>query len=398
MSELYTKAGSKGKVEIDCVLRTPCTNNCQFCFQKEIGIDSINDEMTSEQIHEMANDTLEFFKTDKIQNAKEIKFKIMGGELFEIPFNDPRWEDYRYFFKTCINNAKQTNIKIQFHIVTNLLYPFEKIDYYFTFFKELNELMPGCISSLGTSFDIWGRFHTIERLNLWKKHFEYVLKKCQDLNMQFCIEMVLSSKSAEILKNTPSEYQPYLETFNYLYQLSKDKIIDFDLIRYLGIQEDNPLLLKDRDFADIYKWLLIHYPEFNTVKAFAIHEEPGCKGGMDGWSPITGKLTKNCCTLFPVAGSLNQDRTLPAEEALKKYLIGISTIEEAYDFNKIYRKHMNIKNCYMCKHFKYCKMDCMSYWVLRSSHTNPESSYCWMRDVYDFVDKEGLYASKVASK
>lgn len=376
----------KNILEISADLRTECGNNCKFCIDKVCDLkDTIY--ITSQMIHEMADNTLEYFMSDRAQEVGKIKFSVLGGELFESSVTEERWNDYYYFFDTCIENAKKAYIDIYFYITTNLIYPVENLKRVFELLDYLNNKVPGICNSIGTSFDVWGRFHTKESLKLWRINFEYFLKEMQKRNIEVCSETVLTKPAIEILKNRPKEYKEELEIFDFLRKLTKEGIIKHNLNRFWG--PTKPEFVNDKELAEFIKWALDKYPELELIGKFLDTEKPhrSCHGGSGEF--INNKVQENGCNVIESIASIAINMDMSKKDALEKMLMAVpkKDNEITYSFDGIFKEFMKYNRCSLCKHFKYCCFDCMNLWNLKASHHDIESHYCWLKDVYNYAEE-----------
>lgn len=377
----------KFRTEIDCSLHYRCSNGCDFCFAHGVPVTPTID---LEVIRKMADSTLKYFYSDTVQKTKRCIFRVMGGELFEGNLSDELWEAYRYFFNTCLDNAEKASIKINFYIITNLLYKTENLYKAFTLIDELNTRCPGVIDMFGTSFDLWGRFKTKERLRLWQNNFEILLLENKKRGIKACGEIVLTKQAYEILRTRPEDKRDEIECFEYLYTLVKNKVAEFDIVKFQYTGYASNSLIKDTDKAEMYKWLIKNYPLFGECQVF-LHRirQTACYGGQVGWFGDDLDLIENVCAYYNFGRCQDLSPELSEEEAIQKNLI--VSDNRGLNFDQVFEAYINKFGCTMCKHWPYCKLECTVDWNLKVTHTDPNSSYCWIKDVYDFVEKEGLF-------
>lgn len=163
---------------IQFALWNTCKNNCKFCFDQY----NIKNDNKIENVKKIIDllDKEEVKETDAIS--------LIGGELFDTKFDD----ELRNLFYVLID--KIFLLKKKLFLMTNLIYDMD---------IELNPCIKHIINSgninktyICTSYDLTGRFHNQNSLELFQNNFDE-MKKILTLH----VEMVLSFSLLDAVVN-----------------------------------------------------------------------------------------------------------------------------------------------------------------------------------------------------
>lgn len=198
-----------------------CNNGCKFCFNH---MQPLFNKLDS--IIEITN----LIHSLDLSDYSIIGF--MGGEFFDNQLSNPQIKDKFYnLVHYCLLNNKQV------YITTALLFKDNTHIYKFLDFikyinKEKNIL-------LCTSYDTWGRFHTIEQEDIWKSNMKSIHNSYPNIEIhtetiltEDFIDKVLSNKFN--IKDFETEYNTHID--------------------YIEPQVINPFTSKES--------MAIEYPEF----------------------------------------------------------------------------------------------------------------------------------------
>ena len=169
-----------------------CNNNCKFCFAKLLKEhkSTINERLKA------LNYVLDYL--NNTQYIKEFDIVgLIGGEFFENQLDD--LEVYNKFLEVIDKSIEliQSHTISKLFLMTHLIYPkSDKLNEVINKFKlaNLTDSLAIC-----TSCDLWGRFHTPERFEMWQNNIKYL--RAQNINVH--VEFILCQKLIEnILSNT----------------------------------------------------------------------------------------------------------------------------------------------------------------------------------------------------
>lgn len=170
------------------ILWDNCFNNCSFCWQKQNGyISSDEDKIQTFQT------VLHFLESDKFPSGSHVL--IVGGELFDNNVSNII-NEFQLFWKNIINLQRCKKIDLVY-INTNLLYTnLNNLLFLLQLAKKYDLLQR---IKFTTSYDSFGRFNTIEKYKLFSKNLKTIMQQYTQLN---CVINTILTKH-------------FCETYNY---------------------------------------------------------------------------------------------------------------------------------------------------------------------------------------
>lgn len=208
-----------------------CNNNCQFCWQREQPrLYDYNKRIM------ILNEVLNFIKSDKFEKGSHIL--ICGGEIFDKPSD---FTALSSFFFNIIQFMKQGIVDL-LYINTNLIYT--DMSGVWDLLSHLEEA--GLISRIRftTSYDVEGRFKSIESEKLMLRNLEDVGNKYS--NMHIVANTILTKPACEAILSGKLNLKKFMETNNcwvnlipYIVlddKLTADRATIFKTLTYVGKQ------------------------------------------------------------------------------------------------------------------------------------------------------------------
>ena len=308
------------KKEINVALFEYCSNNCSFCFQG-------NDDRTN------LNPLIIAMKAKLICNLieeepnKNLALKIFGGELFENTVKDEHIEAYKTFITTIANKCKELDKTIDILLVTNLLNSkVERID---KLLKEIRDL--GININLSASFDLMGRFHNQNALDLFMKNIMHLKKDIKSINM-----VITKSNIDVLIGRKENKEVSTREAFDTLYNEGFSIACDYYNPDLESCHIEMP---SDTDLLDFYYYAIDNYPKIMPVNCWVSGRESDLSCEATIGISSRGKI-RNCRDT-----SVDCPDLFWSEDNHKDN----SAIE-----NSFVKRH----NCFTCKNYTRCTMGC----------------------------------------
>ena len=311
-----------------------CNLNCIFCPQNhtsEVGADrdSILAKVPGIVNYINNNPSLDFY------------LHIMGGELFQDKFIEKDFLIYYGEFIDLIKNQVQSNKKLHFCFITNLVY--NNIDAVINFCEKYNLKM-------SVSYDMNGRFN-MNQLNLFKENIEKISEHIRLISLVITKQNIIS-----LIKG--DEYFDYLYS---KYLCSWDKMLP-------SVGFNDHLMPKESELLEFYKILADKYPLCTNMESFLSDSENAmtCTRGNSYTVMADGSKAKGCSGTV-----LLNDTNTP-----KKHLE--STI--------IMQKYISQKNCFSCEYYSKCSFSCF----INNEYKNMvrDIDGCVFKEVFKYVESK----------
>lgn len=214
-----------------------CKNNCKFCYQK-LHYNKFDFIHRQESIQLVKS----FIESNSFISNSHIL--LVGGELFDNINNLNIISDLIIF----IANKMKNNIIDLLYVNTNLLYDNLSILNKFLTVLDSYALLPRV--KFTTSYDVYGRYETVESEKLFFKNLKYIKNKFNNLNIvvnsiltkQFC-ESILTNKFS--IKTFCTNFSVKVNTIPYINfndELLADRLLIFKTLSY--INNENPGFLE----------------------------------------------------------------------------------------------------------------------------------------------------------
>ena len=174
-------------------LWSSCKNNCSFCFNKdrEKDVDKIDN------IKHIIN----LLDLEEVNDYDTIA--LIGGELFDFKYD----KDLRKVFYELIDKIKDIikNTNKRLYIMTNLIYNRElEFESFINYLEDYKDKLTIC-----TSYDLKGRFHTKQHLELFNDNIAYL--KANNINIH--IEMILTDILLKSILNNTFNLKEFKEIY-----------------------------------------------------------------------------------------------------------------------------------------------------------------------------------------
>ena len=357
----------------DFIAFSNCNNNCSFCFQK-------NTENTRYISEDDVLKRLDILLQHIIENhatAKQINIDITGGELFYIPSLTSM---YQKMFNRIKNVKEQIQKPIRCLIGTNLLYAdttllYSTLDYVLRLDQDL-------LRGVFTSFDVVGRFRSLDGLLLFEKNSKDLFKYLHAHGVPLAFVAVLSRESMAHFRYPKTELDiEYHRFYDELYNQAKticDPENGFWWLR-LSWTTLSPNSLDDEytkkmvptvdDYVQFYKYLIDTYPVLAVVQSFFS-------------STKSLRCGNNChvCKVNSVEKSCNTN--IYGHEILKIENLHV----ESNDPIEIFKFLVARFGCMSCAYFDRCYIrQCP---VVLNLKTVEIGEYCWRKKIYEYVESQ----------
>ncbi len=213
-----------GKVMQEFLLWGNCTNKCDFCWQCQKVDETIflNKEEMILSIKETIN------RLDDINNGDDVL--LVGGEILASYYPEVDIFIQELIYK-CISMIKEDKIRF-LYINTNLIYENKKnLIYLFETIKGYEDRL-----KFTTSYDIFGRFKTEDKRQLFLKNLEFIRDSYPKINA--VVNCIITKQLVETDFNQ--------EEFKDIY-----KIKHVNFIPYVPVPDDNVMTVNFKDIIKI---------------------------------------------------------------------------------------------------------------------------------------------------
>jgi hypothetical protein len=317
-----------------------CNLTCQFCPQDHDSIVGLDNILGKTDIIKKALDTL------VAKGKTSVSISYMGGELFEDRIEDSTFDEYATVIREVDEYAKSINLPINCHLATNLVY--EKRERVLDFVRKVN--LP-----LAASYDPAGRFN-VQSLETFKNNIEFF----KDYIIQIGVVMT-KPNMAKIIKNEAPFFQELYENFT----------IIFDNYTFSQNRDHKKLMPNDVEYRDFYMYMVDHWPKCHPF--CELHSKLSSKMSCMQTMYVFPDSTFGSCGTFETGISPLIDKTG------KVTRINISPLE-----HKIEKKWLDDYDCFSCEHMQRCTFSCFLNNHFKNNRTQEQ---CWLKEVYDYVDK-----------
>ena len=308
------------KKEINVALFEYCSNNCSFCFQG-------NDDRTN--LNPIVIGMKAKLICDLIEEEpnKNLALKIFGGELFENTVKDEHIEAYKTFMVKISDKCKELGKTLDIIMVTNLLNT--RVDRIEKLVKDVRDL--GINVNLAASFDLLGRFHNQNSLDLFMKNVMYFKNDIKSINM------VITKNNIDILLGRKENKEVSTrEAFDTLYKEGFSIACDYYNPDLESCHIEMP---SDTDLLDFYYYAIDNYPKIMPVNCWVSGRESDLSCEATIGISSRGRV-RNCRDT-----SVDCPDLFWSEDNHKDN----SAIE-----NSFVKRH----NCLTCKYYTRCTMGC----------------------------------------
>lgn len=215
-----------------------CNNNCKFCFQR------INPKTYMlQQQEQILNNVITYINSDQFENNNHIL--ICGGELFD---DHKRIDIIKNFFQSILYLAKNGIIDL-IYINTNLLYELNNIvECLIPIFKSYNDNNILERIRFTTSYDIYGRFSSVEKQKLFLQNLQYIKQTIPELNI--VVNMILTKQFCKSIIN---------DQFN-IFDFCKNYNISVNLIPYIILNDE--LIPTQSDLYTALQMIYLQNPQY----------------------------------------------------------------------------------------------------------------------------------------
>lgn len=182
-----------------------CNNNCAFCFAKLLK----QHKTTKEEKIKALDEILTYLTNVEYMKDFEV-VGLIGGEFFEDQLSDV--DVYNKFLAvinqciTLIHNKVIDKLYLMTHLIVPDMTKLKEIIQKFNDEGLINDLL------ICTSFDAWGRFHTPERLQLWKDN----VRSLQQLHVNIHAEIILTQYLIDKVLNQEIDLQYFIDNHIYI--------------------------------------------------------------------------------------------------------------------------------------------------------------------------------------
>ena len=176
-----------------------CRNGCEFCFSRgQKSLDKI----------ERLNFVINKLNDPEVDNFNEVGF--IGGEFFDIEIkNDEVRKLFYRLFDICCDKIKKGKLN-KIYLATGLIYDIKL--YLIPFLDYLRKIgiLDKCL--LCTSYDFKYRFHTKEKLDLWKSNMKYMHDNYSEMKLH--TEIIVTQSFIDAVLNETFSITKFKEEFH----------------------------------------------------------------------------------------------------------------------------------------------------------------------------------------
>ena len=334
-------------LDVTCVLWGDCALGCDFCYQKN----------WNKQVIKKTDFKLEVF-IDKLvdflnkYNTYDIKLDFLGGELFE---DNLFTEVFPIIQKKLLDlKLNYTEVVINSNLIIKDIFPL----------LETINTSNGFITNIFVSYDFYGRFKTVEQIDLFLKNFKSLVDSTK--NIEININTVCTKPGINVFLNPQTELEKYtVDVFEEIYKYCLDK----DTVGY--VVDKNNLYIPtslENDFLEIWspsykeyisyvKFLIKNYPHKNVIRESFENKNKYVSFCNDNcWLYVNNNFDRMCnLDLYSIEN------------------FGIEITDQLFLKD---RCQTNFDGPY-CDHYYYCtKFDCKLF-------TASVFDRCWKKEIYE---------------
>lgn len=306
---------------IEWCLHERCYNKCSFCFHRTKLEDVNIDKILTTLIPELQR-----------KKYKDVQLEILGGELFS------KEESKKTIISTIdmIDKLSNNGFSVKrVRVISNFINIDEN-----GFYELLSILKNKNIEyKISSSFDMIGRFHTINDMNNMINWYRKLQK--------------------DFLKVSVVLHKPNIE-----YML-KNWNNDNDIMKFLDEVHNNGHLSFDYYFPN-YK---VAVPEKELMSTFLIK----CLTRFPKCSTITNIVEKS-------VRHCSCEDSIPVWNNKVVSCIKVSNIDDNRTLQEAIDEYQNKNNCLICEHYNICSQICYG----TSIGKEPD---CFLKDVYDYIKR-----------
>lgn len=175
-----------------------CSNNCKFCFQK-----NLKEDLNIDQRKASITRVIEFYNSNKF--IKDSHVLLMGGEIFDFPSIS---NELKHLFDVTVQMMNSRDIDL-LYINTNLIY--KKLDSLIYLFDLIKQFKLFNRFRFTTSYDVIGRFcNKTEQLML--SNLKYITSKYPECHV--VVNSMLSDKLCDDIISGKFSITKFKEEFN----------------------------------------------------------------------------------------------------------------------------------------------------------------------------------------
>lgn len=345
ISDLIQKDKNNRNGELIVVLFESCNLSCQMCPQNHD--DKTGTDLVREKIESIKKSIMGLVKKGK----ESVIINFMGGELFQDNLPDSIFDDYLFLIEETKSYCREIKFPTTIQISTNLVW--NKT-------SRVKNFLDKAKIKIAVSYDPAGRFNPITF-----DKFKENVRKFKDYISQ--IGVVMTAPSIELFFKKKTPFFEYLyENFNIVFDHYSPEAVGYisiDDVKH-GMKTVDKLLPTDTMLRDFYKFMYDTWPKCNPFNE--LH--------------LTGTQPMFCMSTV----------TITPESSItscEKYEVNNSIAPVKIVFGKLDKmKDTWFKDydCISCEHMQRCSMGCYAN-HLKKGRTQQE---CWLKEVYDYVDKK----------
>lgn len=350
-----------------------CNNNCTFCFQKN----TVNSHFVNPLEVLARFDTLLSHIRENHTQVSEINIDITGGELFYLPGLS---EMYHEMFDHIALLKAEIGKPIRCLLGTNLLYKDTSVlyDVLGYIIRKDRDILRGVF----TSFDVSGRFQTVERLELFAANADALSDYLYTERIPMAMVSVLSRDSIKRFMNPVTDMDiAFKKIYDRFYSKAKDIVepekgvwwlrLSWTALSPNSVSEEytNGMVPTADEISGFYKYLVDNYPVLAVIHSFTERKK-------------SLRCGANChvCKTDTVEKSCNSNIYGPA--LLKADNLHVSSNDPIDIFKYLIRRF----GCMSCKYFNVCYIrQCP---VVLNLKTVEVGDRCWRKDIYEYVESK----------
>lgn len=358
----------------DFIAFKECNNNCTFCFQKNTQNTVFIDQ---DDVLRRFDILLEHVKQNH-SSYKEVYIDMTGGELFFMP-------NLLHMYKTIFDKIYVLKQEIQKPIRcllgTNLLYnDLSIVKDLITYIR--NDLDADLLRGVFTSFDIVGRFRTIDKVELHRKNTIEMMSWLYERKIYFAAVSVLTKDAIRAFINPNNElecrikeiYDEYYRLAETINDISNEKWwfrLSWTLMSPNTIDDEytNLMVPSAEEIRDFYKHLIDNYRNLAVVQAF--------------WSKkLSLRCGGNCHVCKTDIVEKSCDSNIYGSELLKAENLHVKSNDPLDIYKWLIKKY----DCMSCKWFGTCYIRPCP--VVVNLKTTEKGNICWRREIYEYAESK----------
>lgn len=349
-----------------------CNMNCIFCYNSSI-LKTLTKQKTDINYSDIYLDKTKELIDKMVKDFKTIIISICGGEIMADFWEDKYLEHLYEYLKSSYDYMKQKEKDGKLFIILNTNLVHKKTDRWLSLINKLEKFSHVTIN---TSFDLFGRFNTLEDINTFYDNINIYKKWVID----GVINMIRTTESMRILQNNvlknDLEYR-VKEVFKYLYD-NFTNALSFD--EFVCNSEKTAFLKCSNNYRfETNKFLIDNYPKLTLYTFIEKNQRVShCATESDpALDPQCKCITQ--CTYNGIG-----DKFIPEIQNIK----GDFTIKKPLITYHSLRK----MDCINCKYYKICPIACpMSLMIMDKN----KDDICYIKQTIEYLKTKKLPNYKI---